>query len=188
MHMLKTAENRWFWWGTTVAYIVLTYATLGSMPAYWNGLNNAVAGHGLLVQYVLYSGAGAGLLIYLHTKRFLHDPLNLAVTCGVLLSFGVMFYLEKYPGEKIHMLQYGILGWLMYKSLSLHLDSASPRLYLTGAAVVMAAGALDEVIQALLPNRYFTVHDIFINGLSGTIVQLYIGYYVMRRDAAPAGV
>lgn len=180
-----------FWWGLTLAYIALTYATLGRMPAYWYAIDDALAGHGLVLQYFLYSATCAALLYYLHRKRFLFRATNIAVTTATIAAFAVMFYLEKNPGEKIHMLQYGILGWLLYRSTSLHFPNTHPALYLIAGTAVLVAGAVDEAIQHALPNRYFTVHDVFINGLSGMIVQLYIGYYCLRtnpeRNKAAAG-
>jgi len=173
-----------FWWGLTLACITLTYATLGQMPAYWRAIDNALSGHGLLFQYALYSGTGAAVLFFLHRKSFLSDPMNLAVTVAAFAAFAVMFYFEANPGEKIHMLQYGIVGWLLHRSLSIHLSTTRPALYLVAGMTVLVVGAVDEGIQHVLPNRYFTVHDVFINGLSGMVVQLYIGYYYIRTRTA----
>ncbi len=92
-----------------------------------------------------------------------------------------MFYLEKNPGEKIHMFQYGIFGWLLFKALALDSKDASVNLYLTGGLICLIAGALDEVIQGILPNRTFTWHDVFINGISGIMVQLYMYFYLKHR-------
>lgn len=176
-------DRQLLWWALTTGYLGATYATLGDMPAYWSRINDALSGHGLLFQYLLYSAVGAALLVFLYGKGFLGRPLHLAVTVVFLAAFAVMFYLETNPGEKIHMLQYGVLGWLVHKSFSFGFPATSRRLYVAAGAVVLAAGAVDEVIQGLLPNRYFTVHDVFVNGLSGIMVQLYICYYTTHRRA-----
>ena len=187
MSTVANSNQQLLWWALTIAYIGVTYATLGEMPAYWEAINDALSGRGLLFQYALYSIVGLALFGYLHRQGFLRKPRHWAATAAFVLAFTVMFYLQKNPGEKIHMLQYGVLGWLLYKAFSLRLDRNAPRLYVFAGAAVMAAGAVDEVIQWLLPNRYFTLHDVFINGLSGILVQLYIWYYVTRRGTGSPG-
>ena len=85
------------------------------------------------------------------------------------------------------MFQYGIFGLLIYKSLSLDFDPGSMRLYITGGAVCLVAGAVDEIIQGILPNRVFTWHDVLINGLSGILVLMFI-YYCLRHGAADTSI
>ena len=148
------------------------------MPLYWAKINEISLGNGILFQYFLYLVVGTGLIAFLYGKRFFSSAKNILVTVVFIIIFCMMFYLEKNPGEKIHMLQYGIFGWLLYKALNLHIKNTSTRLYLIGGVTCLIAGALDEVIQAFLPNRYFTWHDVFINGISGVMVQLYIYYYL----------
>lgn len=180
-------DRRWnqaLWWGLTTAYISLTYATLGAMPAYWNAINDILAGNGLLFQYALYTSVGVAVLYVLYGRGFLHAAVNLAATAAVIIVFAVMFFLQQNPGEKIHMFQYGVFGLLLYKALSLHLDKTSSRLYINGGLLCLTAGAVDEIIQGILPNRYFTLHDVVINGLSGVVVQCYVFYYHLRRRAS----
>lgn len=171
-----------FWWTLTAGYIGITYASLGAMPGYWYALNDLLSGNGILFQYCLYAAVGAVVLGAVYRRGFLRSVESVAVTGVVIAVFAVMFYLEKNPGEKIHMFQYGVLGWLVYKALTLHFHKTSIRLYATGALICLVAGALDEVIQHMLPNRYFTLHDIVINGLSGVIVLLYIYYYQLHKE------
>ena len=72
------------------------------------------------------------------------------------------------------MAQYGLLGVLLYNALKIDFDKYGSALYLVGAAICIAAGAMDEVIQGILPNRHFTWHDVLINGLSGILSLLVI--------------
>ena len=173
--------KRILWWSITSIYLGLTYATLGMMPSYWNRLNELLSGNGLLFQYVLYAAIGVGLTLFLYRKGFFNQAKNVLVTLFFVVAFCVMFYLEKNPGEKIHMFQYGIFGWLLFKALALDSKNTSVHLYLTGGLICLIAGALDEVIQGILPNRYFTWHDVFINGISGIMVQLYMYFYLKHR-------
>lgn len=181
-------RKRIFWWGLAIAYIALTYATLGVMPRYWYAIDGLLSGHGIYFQYFLYSAVGIAVLAFLHTRGFFGSIGNLAVTGVVIAAFAMMFHLEKNPGEKIHMFQYGVLGWLLFKALKLHFDTRSKWLYLAGGLACLSAGALDEVIQGMLPNRTFTLHDIVVNGLSGVIVQLYVYFYYSHQRSASRAV
>jgi len=170
-----------YWWSVTISYIGLTYATLGSMPSLWYRIDDILNGNGILFQYFLYSVVAFVLIVFLYRREFYKSGMNLLVFAGFFIAFCIMFYLEKYPGEKIHMFQYGIFGLLIFKTLSLHFNIASIHMYLTGGVLCLVAGAVDEVIQGILPNRTFTWHDVFINGLSGILVLMFIHYYFTQN-------
>lgn len=93
-----------------------------------------------------------------------------------------MVKLSAYPAEKIHIAQYGILGVLLYNALKIDFDKFAKKLYVIGAAICLVSGALDEVIQWLLPNRYFDLIDLFINGASGIIALFLIRNNILRRE------
>jgi glycopeptide antibiotics resistance protein len=48
---------------------------------------------------------------------------------------------------------------------------------------VFAFGAVDEVIQWILPNRVFDIRDIIINGIAGILVQLLIAMVISKKKA-----
>ena len=62
------------------------------------------------------------------------------------------------PEERVHFIEYGMLGVL--------LSAALPGYVRTALFLGIAAGALDEFIQALLPDRTFDRWDIVANGVS----------------------
>lgn len=178
----RYSKMRILWWGITVCYIGVNYALLGSMPALWYRIDGMLNGRGILFQYTLYSSIALVLIVFLYRHRFLDNGRNLLFCCVFILLFCLMFYLEKNPGEKIHMFQYGVFGLLLFRPLSMDLPGASLRLCITGSVICLAAGAIDEIIQGILPNRTFTWHDVFINGLSGILVLTFI-YYYLRNTA-----
>ena len=174
-----------FWQGLCLLYLLVTYATLGIMPALWNRIDGILHGNGILFQYVLYSATGMAAAVFLQKRSFFSAIRNILISVVFILVFFLMFYLEKNPGEKIHMFQYGIFGLLLFKALSFYIKTTSMRLYLHGSVICVIAGAVDEVIQYFLPNRVFTWHDVFVNGLSGMMVLLYINYF-LRHGETPA--
>ena len=92
-----------------------------------------------------------------------------------------MFKFEKNPGEKIHMIQYGVLGIFLYNALKIDFNRFDKRLYIFGSLISMILGSIDEVIQGVLPNRVFTWHDVFINGLSAIIALLLIRFNILKK-------
>lgn len=176
--MSRNSKMRILWWCIATGYLGINYASLGSMPALWYRINGLLNGKGIMFQYSLYSSIALVLVVFLYRRRFLNKVRNLLFSIGFILVFCLMFYLEKNPGEKIHMFQYGVFGLLLFKPLSIDMPAASLRLCVTGSVVCLVAGAVDEIIQGILPNRTFTWQDVFINGLSGILVLAFIYYYL----------
>jgi VanZ family protein len=79
------------------------------------------------------------------------------------------------PEEKLHFLQYGLLGGLLFRACSARaLRLGGSALGAAVLAIVLAglAGWCDEGIQAILPNRHYDIRDILWNLLGSSIVIL----------------
>jgi hypothetical protein len=84
------------------------------------------------------------------------------------------------PVEAVHLVEYGILGVLAARALRHHAaDSGS---LLAAGLLVALVGTLDEVIQWLVPNRFFDLRDVVINAGSGALVQIALGWLRLRRS------
>ncbi len=113
-----------------------------------------------------------GLLIILSGLTFfIFAIINSAGLVKTLVLIGILVvglslaWQMRLPEEKIHVLEYGILGWLTMKDLVL-VNKRIKSLVLAGVFCV-AVGALDELFQAVLPYRVFEVRDIVANILGG---------------------
>ncbi len=177
-------QMRAAWWAVTITYIGVTYASLGAMPALWERFNALFDGRGVVAQYGLYLTVGLSILCHLVRVRKERRVWRYVILCCFVALFFVMLKMEKNPGEKIHMAQYGLLGVLLYNALKIDFDNYGSALYLVGAAICIAAGAMDEVIQGILPNRHFTWHDVLINGLSGILSLLVIRVAFLENSPA----
>lgn len=97
-------------------------------------------------------------------------------------TFIVIVKLAKLPAEKIHVAEYGLLGVLLYNALRIDFDRFGKKLYVYGILVCLIVGTLDEIIQLILPNRYFDWCDVFVNGVSGIVMLLMIKFSILRDN------
>jgi len=84
----------------------------------------------------------------------------------VVLIIGMWFCQQlKIPEEKIHLLEFAVLGWLASR------DLIKPGRKVKGVIFALiftfAVGVLDEVFQGILPYRYFQWCDIGFNSAGG---------------------
>jgi hypothetical protein len=77
----------------------------------------------------------------------------------------ILFYLRANPVEQVHLLEYGLVGFLGWRGRSRDI----PPLCLQGAlwpAAVLGSVVLDEIIQIFIPNRVFDWRDVGVNVVS----------------------
>lgn len=85
---------------------------------------------------------------------------------GIVLTIGmVLAWQIKIPEEKIHILEYAILGWFAGR------DLIKTNKKIKGAILACIfctiVGILDEIFQAILPYRVYDLRDIVFNSLGG---------------------
>lgn len=74
--------------------------------------------------------------------------------------------------EKIHIVEYGLLAFLLYRGFR---PTGDPRLALLPLLWILVAGTLDEGVQWYVPGRLGEIRDVWINffaGLSGLLFAL----------------
>jgi hypothetical protein len=81
------------------------------------------------------------------------------------------------PEERIHLLQYAVLGYLVV--LAQRLQCRSITLYNRALLLVFVIGTGDELIQAILPDRFFDIRDVLFNAVGG------IGGIIVRANTVP---
>lgn len=168
--MIPKETQRILWWSAVALYVALIYSTLGVAPRWWEFIDKALGGHGMGVLYVLYAGIAASVFLYLvFLKKETSPAKYFWFFLGVVLT-GAILKSMYYPAEKIHFAEYGLLGVACYHALKIDMDRLQWKLYAVGSLFCIAVGAIDEVIQLILPNRYFDWRDLVVNGASGAIV------------------
>lgn len=85
----------------------------------------------------------------------------------IFCIYGYYLKVLKIPEERIHLLEYGLLSFLVFRVYTS--DWSSMFRYWQTFLTVSFIGTLDEIIQYLIPNRVGDVRDIGLNILSGLL-------------------
>jgi hypothetical protein len=97
-----------------------------------------------------------------------------AIFIGYTIELGKMS-----PEESFHFIQYGVLGLLVYRTLTHKLQDSS--VYFAAAIICGMIGTLDEFIQWLTPGRHWGLQDIWINFFGACLVQIAIAMGVKPK-------
>lgn len=151
------------WWMVSGAYLLLLYLTLPLTPTLVMGMWKLVGKEetGWLFNAVL----AIGMLLPLRWLARLPLRSLLLAIPPLLLALVLLNHIGN-PSERLHLLMYAVLGGLFHQSMGR--PSTSRGLFLV-ILLTALAGALDETIQALLPNRYGDLKDVGINTLGGAL-------------------
>ncbi len=112
---------------------------------------------------------------------------------AVLLAVSGLFVwtivsLSKTPAEAVHFVQYGILGWLLQGAMETR-GLRGWTSYVAAGGWCVLAGAGDEILQYLLPGRFWDYRDLWHNALAGLLVQVALALAVHdagRRGSPPS--
>lgn len=166
--------RRIIWWAGIAAYLAIVYSTLQVAPAIWDKINGLLDGKAVGIFYLIAGIAVIAVVFYLEEVRHKRSALNYLI---FFVLAGLFFFLAvsaKFPAEKIHMAEYGLLSVLFYNALKIELDRYDPKLYIIASVLCVFSGLVDEVLQGILPNRVFDWKDVGLNAAGGIITLLVI--------------
>ena len=169
MNIFSSYRERrlWLW---VLAVMVAIYATLGLAQTLAEtlrerGLLDVSIGLFLLCMFLV------GATILTQGLKVRPGGAEVAVAIGVATAYLLVFTRMTVPTERSHLIEYGVVGILIYEAL-IERASSGRRVPLPPLLAVLATvvlGVLDECIQAILPNRVFDPVDILFNLLAGTM-------------------
>jgi hypothetical protein len=107
---------------------------------------------------------------YFHKKTEWNRLVWILIVTAVYIYFTIKLW--KRPEEAIHFLEYGFLSYLLFMALSHHIRDAT--IYLSVSFIVLFAGTLDEIIQWIVPARYWDSRDVWLNFIAGGLFQIAI--------------
>lgn len=161
----SSRRERWLW-GWALAAVVAIYSTLGlAVP-----IAQALAGEGLLgALFVLGFLLVLGMIL---TQGLKSRPrgVEIGVALGIVAVYLLVLVRLALPAaERSHLIEYGVVGLLIYEALSERARNgrAVPLPPLLATLITGLLGVGDEVIQGLLPNRFWETADILVNILAG---------------------
>ena len=159
-------------WALLVAWTLVIWAAVPFAPA----LRDVVAlawGRSFFTYAVIAVIVAAALTLLVRLRRrqtSLSAPVWL-VAVGIVFAW-YAWALRDIPEEAVHLVEYAVLGLLSFRAFSHRLRD--PTIYLCGTAVGTLVGIVDEGLQWVAPNRYWTGSDLGINLVASALVQVAI--------------
>jgi VanZ like family len=180
MRFLDRSHKPLMW---TVAVLILAYAPIGRpIQKFLREVLTAALGPGGMMVFVLALFLGGGIF-FVYTSRLWRLPLTNILSAAIILLAGIGYSFSlPLPEERIHLVQFGLLGLLACPSLKGREEAGwiwlwKPFLF------VFLVGVADEVLQWFLPDRVFDLRDILFNTVGGIWgILLYMGVTGMRRE------
>ena len=96
----------------------------------------------------------------------------LALFLYVLIILAIFLLLRPSSVEKVHILEYGILSYLLIQFFSSMRFTSKKSIFFAVLPFQVAVALSDEIVQGILPNRFYDVRDIWMNVLAGTGILL----------------
>jgi 4-amino-4-deoxy-L-arabinose transferase-like glycosyltransferase len=168
-------------------YLATIYCTLGVIRPFTNYLRD----HRTLrpTVAVLFALAAIVTLLVIFRQRRNRTWSVVGALALTGAGYAAAIYPMDSPEEKVHFIEYGVVALLV--------DASSPaewsarKRFLLSALFVLAAGWIDEGIQAILPDRYYDLRDVFFDAAAGVMALVtlaVIRFLTARRETpAPAG-
>lgn len=151
----------WIW---VIIYTGLIYASLPFSNGWQQFLRKQLGSDfGLSINLLLFAVGFFAIFWIIKKTTRIYLLLSILVL-GILLFFISRMNL---PAERLHFLQYGVLGYLIARTIK-------PRFFGIGGFVLVlflggAIGLGDELIQGVLPSRVFDWWDVSYNVIGTTI-------------------
>lgn len=181
IHMEKMMLRK-IWWTIISAYILLVYATLSVVSVMWDQIDGLLGGRGPFV--IMFLVLVAALMVLVHMvfvkkEKGAKEYLLFLLFLWVYLALGKI---AKLPAEKVHLIEYCLLGIMIYNALKIDINPYDWKLYICGGVFCIVIAFIDEVIQGILPNRVFDLRDIFVNVMSSLTVLMVIRFNVLKEE------
>jgi len=160
----------WVW---VLLFTVVIYATLPVAPVLWRSFARQVGDWAevLVVAGLVLTGVGVSWFALRNLRSV--GRKRVAALVGVAAAYVVILAtVELTPAEKLHFLYYGFLALLVYRALEI--DLAGGSLLIATVIVVTIIGFGDEVLQGIIPRRFFEWKDVALNGVSGLLATILI--------------
>jgi hypothetical protein len=165
-------EPEWRSWLYAAVWSCVIFCTIPFARAFGDIIITHI-GHDFFLFATVAGAIAAGILAFTNLRRRSLPLSAYGWLLGILTVFiGYAYYLRNIPVEPIHVLEYGILGLLVYRALVHRIRDYS--VYVFAMLIAGLAGVVDEYIQWVIPSRVFGLQDIRTNIIAGGLAQIGI--------------
>ncbi len=166
MEFFSSSRERrlWLW---TLAVVLAIYSTL----FFAQKLSGILREYGVLDVSFIFGTLLIGASIVVHALSTSRNGASGAIILGVVATYLLVFVRMVSTEERTHIIEYGVVGTLIYAALS-ERSRNRPRVWAPPLLAILfttALGLLDEGIQNLLPNRVYDPRDVLFNAFAGTL-------------------
>jgi hypothetical protein len=159
----------WLWVGlcalSILAIVPLARAIQRFVTAHWG---RALFGYAVIAA----TAVALCSLIYVLFFRLKIRAVSQYVWLALIAAFYIYYTLQlwKSPEEAVHFLEYGLLGFFLFRALSLAFRDKS--IYFAAFFVGSLVGISDETFQWAFPGRYWDLRDVGLNALAVGLFQV----------------
>ena len=161
-------------WAALGAYVAAIYASLPFAPRLGLRFQRTAPGSWFLgtgLALVVVAGAVALVLALRRRRAPARAYAALAVAAaGYALALS---WLSAQHLERTHLPEYGIAAWLAWRAVA-PLVPGPLAGYAAGAALAAAIGYGDELLQSIVPGRYYDLRDVGMNALGSVLAVIVI--------------
>jgi len=165
--MFKTAKP-WVLWLWIILFVMFMYVSLPFSKALVVDIY-----HSLGWQYFNYTILFVFTILYLSVHKYIRfDFKNSILILIIALVVFVAYFKTRFPTDRLHLVVYMILGFFIYRAVSLEVRNIYLKM-IVSLALVLTIGLEDEILQSYLPNRDMEFSDIFrdfLGGLAGVLL------------------
>ncbi len=147
-------------WAALGAYVAAIYASLPFAPRLGLRFLRTAPGGWFL-------GPGLALVVVAGARAYA----ALAVAAGGYAL--ALSWLRAHHLERTHLPEYGIAAWLAWRAIA-PLVPGPLAGYAAGAALAAAIGYGDELLQKIVPGRYYDIRDVGMNALGSVLAVIVI--------------
>lgn len=173
---MKSPPNRrcWLSWLEVVLCALAIFFTVPLARSITNFVSVHIGRAFFGFAVLLAAGAtfiGIFYLLYVRLKiRTVNNYIWLTLVSGAYVYFTLKLW--KSPEEAVHFIEYGILGFLLFFAFRHHIDDKG--IYLVAFLAGSLVGIFDEIIQWIVPDRYWDFRDVGLNALSSGLCQILL--------------
>ncbi len=164
---------RCLYWLRAAAWVAVIYGSLPWVRPLCEFLKKETPFNGLVNW--LFAGILLFILYFCRLKPFKIIP-SYFWGLSLLGIYSTFFMILKIPEEKIHLIQYGFLAFLIWRALHHNGAGHALRPYILAFLLTSFLGWVDEIIQPFLPDRYYQTSDVLLNAVSGVLGLLGVAF------------